>query len=80
MNLHTACRNGMMGASFQSTIAALFFNVLLDVLLSPSQLRTLQRYAEADPLLEPTAVDFAPINGTGSGAGSSTGASVRLLL
>ena len=39
--LHT-CRNAMMGASFQASIAALFFNELLDILVSPSKLRTLQ--------------------------------------
>lgn len=32
----------MMGASFQASIAALFFNELLDILVSPGKLRTLQ--------------------------------------
>jgi hypothetical protein len=41
----------MMGASFQASIAALFFNVLLEVLVSPAQLKTLQRFANVDPLL-----------------------------
>lgn len=40
-----------MGASFQASIAALFFNVLLEVLVSPAQLKTLQRFANVDPLL-----------------------------
>ena len=41
----------MMGASFQASIGALFFNELLDVLLTPAKLRTLERYAGTDPLL-----------------------------
>jgi hypothetical protein len=46
------CRNTMMGASFQASIAALFFNALLDILLSPSKLQALQTFAVVDPLLE----------------------------
>jgi hypothetical protein len=42
----------MMGASFQASIAALFFNALLDILLSPSKLQALQTFAVVDPLLE----------------------------
>lgn len=41
-NPRSACRNAMMGASFQASIAALFFNELLDILVSPTKLRTLQ--------------------------------------
>eukprot|EP00892_Ulva_mutabilis_P007648 jgi/Ulvmu1/5255/UM022_0048.1 len=44
-------RNTMMGASFQASIAALFFNELLDILVSPGKLRTLQRFAQVDPFL-----------------------------
>jgi hypothetical protein len=44
-------RNGMMGASFQATVTALFFNELLSILLTPKKLRTLQRYSTVDPLL-----------------------------
>ena len=42
----------MMGASFQASIAAIFFNVLLDLLLSPNKLETLQRFSNVDPLLD----------------------------
>jgi hypothetical protein len=41
----------MMGASFQASIAALFFNQLLDILVSPKKLRTLQRFSTTDPFL-----------------------------
>ena len=41
-----------MGASFQASISALFFNTLLDILLTPSKLQALQRFAVKDPLLE----------------------------
>lgn len=46
------CRNSMMGASFQASISALFFNTLLDILLSPKKLAALQSFAVKDPLLE----------------------------
>jgi hypothetical protein len=42
----------MMGASFQASIAALFFNTLLDILLTPDKLQALQTFAVVDPLLE----------------------------
>lgn len=48
----SCCRNAMMGASFQASIAALFFNALLDVLLTPSKLQALQNFSLQDPLLE----------------------------
>lgn len=41
-----------MGASFQASISALFFNTLLDILLTPSKLEALQSFAVKDPLLE----------------------------
>jgi hypothetical protein len=41
----------MMGASFQTTVTALFFNELLSILLTSKKLRTLQHYSEIDPLL-----------------------------
>lgn len=41
-----------MGATFQASISALFFNTLLDVLLSSAKLQALQRFTVKDPLLE----------------------------
>jgi hypothetical protein len=42
----------MMGASFQATVTALFFNELFSILLTSKKLHTLQRYSEIDPLLK----------------------------
>jgi hypothetical protein len=36
------CRNGMLGASFRAKITALFFNVLLSILLAHENLHSLQ--------------------------------------
>ena len=57
----------MMGASFQASIAALFFNALLDILLSPSKLDALQRFSLQDPLLH----SVAPAATADAAAGAS---------
>jgi hypothetical protein len=54
LHAHILCRNAMMGASFQASISALFFNVLLDILVTPSKMQSLQSLSASDPLLRPS--------------------------